>query len=32
MEGDRGDKRGYLLGDYRLFHLRDELAQKVDYH
>lgn len=32
MDGDRGDKRGYLLEHYRLFHLRDELAQEVGYH
>ena len=27
-----GARRGYLLEDYRLFHLRDELAQEMDYH
>ena len=32
MERNQGDKRGYLLEKYRLFHLRDELAQEVDYH
>ena len=26
-----GDKRGYLLERYRLFHLRDELAQEVQF-
>jgi len=25
-------KRGYLLEDYRLFHLRDSRAEKLDYH
>ena len=32
MEGCIGDEKGYLLEDYRLFHLRDELAQRMDYH
>jgi len=27
-----GDKRGYLLEDYRLFHLRDSRAQVMEYH
>ena len=26
------DKRGYLLEDYRLFHLNDAQGTKVDYH
>ena len=32
--GEQGEagKRGYLLEDYRLFHLRDELAQEMEYH
>ena len=25
-------KRGYLKEDFRLFHLKDSRAQKVDYH
>ena len=25
-------KRGYLLGDYRLFHLRDSRGAEIDYH
>ncbi len=30
MEGY--EKRGYLSGDYKLFHLRDTLGTKPDYH
>ncbi|MFR6094911.1 hypothetical protein [Dysosmobacter welbionis] len=26
------NKRGYLKEDFRLFHLKDSRAQKVDYH
>ena len=26
------EKRGYLLEDFRLFHLRSEGGEKVDYH
>jgi AraC-like DNA-binding protein len=26
------DKRGYLLEDFRLFHLKDSLAQQMEYH
>ena len=26
------DKRGYLKEDFRLFHLKDSRAQKLDYH
>ena len=25
-------KRGYLAEDFRLFHLKDSRAQKLDYH
>ena len=25
-------KRGYLDRDFRLVHLKDSLAQKIDYH
>ena len=25
-------KRGYLKEDFRLFHLKDSRAQKLDYH
>ena len=28
----QADKRGYLHGDFRLFHLKDSRAQQVDYH
>ncbi len=28
----RSDKRGYLKEDFRLFHLKDSRAQKLDYH
>ena len=30
--GETADKRGYLNEDFRLFHLKDSRAQKVDYH
>ena len=30
--GRRSNKRGYLKEDFRLFHLKDSRAQKVDYH
>ena len=26
------EKRGYLLEDFRLFHLKDDRGTKVDYH
>jgi len=26
------DKRGYLIEDFRLFHLKDSRAQRLDYH
>ena len=26
------DKRGYLLEDFRLFHLKDSRAQQLEYH
>ena len=29
---DRYEKRGYLLEDYRLFHLRDSRGVKTEYH
>jgi AraC-like DNA-binding protein len=32
MPQDDADKRGYLHEDFRLFHLRDSRAQKLDYH
>ena len=28
----QADKRGYLHGDFRLFHLKDSCAQQVEYH
>ena len=31
-ERDEADKRGYLKENFRLFHLKDTRAQKVDYH
>ena len=30
--GERAVKRGYLNEDFRLFHLKDSRAQRVDYH
>ena len=30
--GETASKRGYLNEDFRLFHLKDSRAQKVDYH
>ncbi len=30
--GENADKRGYLKEDFRLFHLKDSRAQKLDYH
>lgn len=32
METEIHEKRGYLLEDFRLFHLRDAQGTKVDYH
>lgn len=32
IEGKEAGKRGYLNENFRLFHLRDSRAQKVDYH
>ena len=32
MEHSYGDERGYLLEDYRFFHLRDERIFPVEYH
>lgn len=32
MELEAYEKRGYLLEDFRLFHLRDEEMQAVDWH
>jgi len=29
---ENADKRGYLKEDFRLFHLKDSRAQKLDYH
>ena len=29
---ETADKRGYLKEDFRLFHLKDSRAQKLDYH
>lgn len=31
-EGMEADKRGYLIEDFRLFHLKDSRAQRLDYH
>lgn len=31
-EGMEGDKRGYLLEDFRLFHLKDSSTETLDYH
>ena len=30
--GETASKRGYLNEGFRLFHLKDSRAQKVDYH
>ena len=30
--GENASKRGYLNEDFRLFHLKDSRAQKLDYH
>ncbi len=32
LDYSEAGKRGYLLEDFRLFHLKDSLAQKMDYH
>lgn len=32
MERENYEKRGYLLSDFRLFHLNDAQGTKVDYH
>lgn len=32
LDGSEAGKRGYLNEDFRLFHLKDSLAQKMDYH
>lgn len=32
MQQKEADKRGYLHEDFRLFHLRDSLAPKMNYH
>ncbi len=32
LEWSDADKRGYLKEDFRLFHLKDSRAQKVEYH
>ena len=31
-ERSEADKRGYLNEGFRLFHLKDRLAQRLDYH
>ena len=31
-ERSEAGKRGYLHEDFRLFHLKDSLAQRMDYH
>ena len=32
LDYSEAGKRGYLREDFRLFHLKDRLAQKMDYH
>lgn len=32
MDGLTADKRGYLLEDFRLFHLKESRAQRFDFH
>ena len=32
MEPQQYEQRGYLREDFRLFHLKDSRAQKLDYH
>ncbi|MBD5147730.1 MAG: AraC family transcriptional regulator [Oscillibacter sp.] len=32
LDYSEAGKRGYLREDFRLFHLKDSLAQKLDYH